>query len=84
MTRKSLIENIRNNMPQGLNKLEIARYIYIELGKERSFDARYFYGNTKTRKKFTGWLKKQKLIRKNFMKEELLYVFLYHIYIKAF
>ena len=51
MTKKDLVEEIIQNMPDGLTKLEKARYIYIELGKQRRFDTRYYYGNTSTRKR---------------------------------
>lgn len=51
MTKKDLVEKIIQNMPEGLTKLEKARYIYIELGKQRRFDTRYYYGNTSDRKK---------------------------------
>lgn len=51
MTRKDLVEEIKQNMPDGLTQLEKARYIYLELGKQRRFDTRYYYGNSKTRKR---------------------------------
>lgn len=51
MTKKDLVEIIRQNMPDGLTPIEMARYIYIELGKHRRFDLKYYYGNSKTREK---------------------------------
>lgn len=51
MTKKDLIEEIIQNMPEGLTKLEQARYIYIKLGRQMTFDTRYYYGNASTRKR---------------------------------
>ena len=51
MSKQDLIDMIISNMPEGLTRLEKARYIYIELGKQRRFDTRYYYGNTSTRKR---------------------------------
>lgn len=51
MNKSEFIEKLKQNMPDGLNELEIAKYIYIQLGKEKAFDERYFFGNKKTRKK---------------------------------
>lgn len=51
MTKKSLIESLRQNMPQGLNEIETARYVYIELGKIKSFDIKHYYGNAETKRK---------------------------------
>ena len=49
MDKEKFIKELKENMPKGLNKLEIAKYIYIKLGKEKAFDDRYFFGNRKTR-----------------------------------
>ena len=51
MTKKDLIESIIHNMPEGLTELEKARYIYIELGKQRAFDTRYYYGSSSEKKR---------------------------------
>ena len=51
MTKKDLIEEIIQNMPENLTQLEKARYIYIELGKQRRFDTRYYYGNASVRRR---------------------------------
>ena len=60
MTKKDLIEQLKQNMPKGLTKLEMARYIYIELGKQRGFDTRFFYGNRKTRNRIYRMAEKAK------------------------
>lgn len=51
MTKQDLVDYIIQSMPENLTQLEKARYIYIELGKQRRFDTRYYYGNTGIRKK---------------------------------
>ena len=51
MTKKELIEELKQNMPQGLSELEIARYVYIKLGEKKAFDTKFFYGNSKMKNK---------------------------------
>jgi len=51
MTKKEIIEKLRQNMPEGLNDVAMAKYIYIELGKIKSFDMRFYYGNSEIRRK---------------------------------
>lgn len=46
-----IAEQILRKMPQGLSKLEQARYIYIQLGQMVSFDEEYWLGNSKTKKR---------------------------------
>lgn len=50
MNKEEFIEKLKQNMPEGLNEIETAKYIYIELGKEKAFDEKYFFGNSKTRR----------------------------------
>lgn len=50
MNKAEFIEKLKQNMPEGLNKIETAKYIYVELGKEKAFDEKYFFGNNKTRR----------------------------------
>lgn len=65
MNRKEIIEKLKQNMPdfQG-NEEEIeikkALYIYVELGKTKSFDERYYFGNTQTRRKIYQLAQSQK------------------------
>lgn len=52
MTRNELVEKLRRDMPEfeGTDEekeIKTALYIYIELGKMKSFDERYFFGNSK-------------------------------------
>lgn len=51
MTKKDLVESIKQNMPEGLTELEKARYVYIEIGKQKAFDPQYYYGNARTQKR---------------------------------
>ncbi len=50
MNKLEFIEDLKKNMPQNLNEIETAKYIYIKLGKEKAFDERYFFGNTKVKR----------------------------------
>lgn len=56
MTKSELVEYFKQNMPTftGTEKeIEVkkALYIYVELGKMKSFDEKYYFGNNKTRQK---------------------------------
>ncbi|MCI8384673.1 MAG: hypothetical protein HFJ33_07490 [Clostridia bacterium] len=56
MNRKQIIEQIRKSMPdfQGNEEekeVKKALYIYIQLGKIKSFDEKYYFGNSETRRK---------------------------------
>lgn len=46
-----MVQKLKIEMPKGLNEIEIAKYIYIELGKIKSYDDKYFFGNSKTKSK---------------------------------
>jgi len=48
---KIQINRILENMPKGLDELEKARYIYITLGKQRSYDEEYWFANSKIKQK---------------------------------
>ncbi len=51
MKKQEFIQSIKEKLPNNLSELEIAKYIYIQLGKQKAFDEKYFFGNSKTRKK---------------------------------
>lgn len=46
-----IINKILKDMPKGLTDLEKARYLYIALGKEKSYDEEFWFANSKTRQK---------------------------------
>ena len=46
---KNLLEEMKNNMPQDLNKDEKIRYVYLYLGKKFKKDVNFFYGAKKRR-----------------------------------
>lgn len=50
MKIKRVAQDIREQMPKGLNELETLRYIYIYLGKRKNFSQTYYFGNSKTRR----------------------------------
>lgn len=65
MTKKELVEYIKQNMPniQGTEEekeIKTALYIYITLGKIKSFDEKYYYGNSETKKKIYRLAEKEK------------------------
>lgn len=65
MTKKEIVEYLKQNMPsfQGTEEeieIKTALYIYVELGKMKSFDERYYYGNSKTQKKYISLEQNQK------------------------
>ena len=52
MTKKELVEKFKNEMPEFSGteeekEIKTALYIYIELGKMKSSDERYYFGNSK-------------------------------------
>ena len=56
MTKSELVEYFKQNMPTFTGteeEIEVkkALYIYVELGKMKSFDEKYYFGNNKTRQK---------------------------------
>ncbi len=56
MTKKEIVQYLKQNMPhfEGTKEeieLKTALYIYIELGKIKSFDEKYFLGNSQVQKK---------------------------------
>ncbi len=65
MTKKEIVEYIKQNMPniQGSEEekeVKTALYIYITLGKMKSFDEKYYYGNSETKKKIYRLAEKEK------------------------
>lgn len=57
---KDLEDRIIQSIPKGLTKLEIARYVYIELGKIKRFSPAFYYGNTKVKRKIVEFSQKCK------------------------
>jgi len=56
MTKKELVEQFKQNMPnftgtEQEKQIKTALYIYIELGKKKCFDEKYYFGNVKTKNK---------------------------------
>ena len=56
MSKKEIIEKLKQNMPEftGTEEekgIKTALYIYTELGKTKSFDERYYFGNRKNNEK---------------------------------
>ena len=51
MDINQMVEKLKSEMPKDLNEIEVAKYIYVELGKTKSYDEKYFFGNSKTKSK---------------------------------
>lgn len=52
MKVKELLEDIKSNEEyKKLDELSFIRKIYIEIGKNKTFDVKYYFGNTETQKK---------------------------------
>lgn len=53
MKVKELLEDIKNNEKYNkLDELSFIRKIYIEIGKNKTFDVKYYFGNTKLKRKY--------------------------------
>lgn len=63
MKIKQIVDEIKRKMPDGLNEIETLRYIYIYLGKQKSFEPEYFFGNRATREKIYNLSQKNMLNR---------------------
>ena len=64
MNKKEIIDYLKQNMPnfQGTQEeieIKTALYIYVELGKIKSFDEKYYFGNSKTKRKIYRLAEKQ-------------------------
>lgn len=51
LTRKELVEHIRQIMPENLNEIEKLAFIEKEVSKQVSFDEKYLWGDIETKKK---------------------------------
>ena len=86
MSKKEIIEKLKNNMPKfngTQEEIEVkeALYIYIELGKIKSFDEKYYFGNSETQRKIYDLAEKQKRnIEQTIAKRKLICVDLTHLY----
>jgi len=59
LSRKELVEYIRENMPQNLSELEKLAYIEVEVAKHISFDEKYIWGDIGTKEKIYKLAKEQ-------------------------
>jgi hypothetical protein len=84
--RKEIIEQLRQNMPdfQGNDEeveIKVALYIYVELGKMKSFDEKYYFGNSGTQRKIYDLAERSKRnIEEIVGKRKLICVSLTHLY----
>ncbi len=61
MKYNQLVNLLKQNMPKNLNNIEIAKYIYIELCKNKSFSIEYNYANEDNKSKIYESTKNEKL-----------------------
>lgn len=86
MTKRELIEKLKQNMPDfkgNEEEIEVktALYIYIELGKIKSFDEKYYFGNSETRRKIYKLAEQEsKSTEKMAKKKKLICVSLANLY----
>lgn len=86
MTKKEIVEYLKQNMPdfQGTEEeIEVkkALYIYVELGKMKSFDERYYFGNSETQRKIYDLAERQERnVDKIAGQRKLICVSLTHLY----
>lgn len=86
MKRNEMIENLKHDMPnfQGNDEeIEIkkALYIYIKLGKMKSFDEKYYFGNSETRRRIYDLAEKlENNIEEIAQKRKIICVSLTHLY----
>lgn len=76
-------EKLRQEMPEGLEEIEIAKYIYITLGKMKSYDETYYFGNSKTQKKIYNLSQRSEhRINETMEKRKIICVSLSHLYVE--
>lgn len=86
MKRKEMIEYLKQNMPDfegNEEEVEIktALYIYVELGKRKSFDEKYYFGNSQTRRKIYSMAERgERDVEEIAEKRKIICVSLTHLY----
>ncbi len=86
MNRKQIIEKIKQNMPNfkgNEEEMEVKKvlYIYTQLGKMKSFDEKYYFGNSQTRKKIYKLAERaEKNIEEVASKRKIICVSLTHLF----
>lgn len=86
MTKREIVEYLKQNMPnfEGTEEeieVKTALYIYVELGKTKSFDENYYFGNSETKRKIYYLAQRQeKDIDKIANRRKIICVSLTHLY----
>ena len=72
MKVKELLHEFQTNQDyQELDELSFIRKIYIEIGKNKTFDVRYYFGNTATQKQIYRLAKSELELKIDLMTEKL-------------
>lgn len=61
MNKQEFIQRMKEEISKDFSELEIAKYIYVQLGKEKSFDEKYYFGNSKVRNKIYKLAEKNRI-----------------------
>lgn len=74
LTRKELVDYIRQIMPDNLNEIEKLAFIENEVAKQISFDEKYLWGDTQTREKIYKLAKREAQVPKQKIEKKLICV----------
>ncbi|MCI8760601.1 MAG: hypothetical protein HFJ34_05750 [Clostridia bacterium] len=86
MKRKEMIDKLKQDMPNFYgndeeNEIKRALYLYVELGKMKSFDENYYFGNSQTRRRIYDLAEKlENNIEEIARKRKIICVSLTHLY----
>lgn len=73
MKVKELLEDIkRNEEYKKLDELSFIRKIYMEIGKNKTFDTKYYFGNNETKKKIYNLARRRTEVEKGLDKREII------------
>lgn len=73
MKVKELLEDIKSNEEyKKLDELSFIRKIYIEIGRNKTFDVKYYFGNTETQKKIYNLARRRTEVEKRLDEREII------------
>lgn len=73
MKVKELLEDIKSNEKyKKLDELSFIRKIYIEIGRNKTFDVKYYFGNTETQKKIYNLARRRTEVEKRLDEREII------------
>lgn len=81
LTRRQLVEHIRNIMPEGLSELEMAAFIEKEVANNLVFDENYLWSDNETRRKIYKLAKQEAQKPKEEVKRKIICINMTELYI---